>query len=154
MESRLQRIFNLRFVLMMSDGRCAVLSLENGSSVELHCKIHCCKVFLNIRSILPWTNLPYYWEIWPGLGVKIQKPFFMVSFQWKNRGYYKRVLQGQKKSPAKFGDTCSVRADGLCIGCLGQWAERGREYSNMQEFFRTTLYMFLCSSLCNTLDLF
>ena len=42
--------------------------------------------------------------------------------------------------PAKFGDTCSVRADGLCIGCLGQWAERGRENSNMQEFFRTTLY--------------
>ena len=44
-----------------------------------------------------------------------------------------------KKIPAKFGDTCSVRADGLCNGCLGQWAERGREYSNMQEFFRTTL---------------
>ena len=45
-----------------------------------------------------------------------------------------------KKIPAKFGDTCSVRADGLCNGCLGQWAERGREYSNMQEFFSTTLY--------------
>ena len=44
-----------------------------------------------------------------------------------------------KKNPAKFGDTCSVRADGLCIGCLGQWAERGRGNSNMQEFFRTTL---------------
>ena len=23
-----------------------------------------------------------------------------------------------KKVPAKFSDTCSVRADGLCIGCL------------------------------------
>ena len=23
-----------------------------------------------------------------------------------------------KKVPAKFGDTCSVKADGLCIGCL------------------------------------
>jgi len=45
-----------------------------------------------------------------------------------------------KKIPAKFGDTCSVRADGLCIGCLGQWAERGRQNSNMQEFFCTTLY--------------
>ena len=44
-----------------------------------------------------------------------------------------------KKNPAKFGDSCSVRADGLCIGCLGQWAERGREDSNMQEFFCTTL---------------
>merc|ERR1712117_597546 len=54
-------------------------------------------------------------------------------------------LQGRakKKNPAKFGDTCSVRADGLCIGCLGQWAERGRENSNMQEFFRTPLYLFL-----------
>ena len=47
-----------------------------------------------------------------------------------------------KKNPAKFGDTCSVRADGLCIGCLGQYAERGRENSNMQEFFRTTLYYY------------
>ena len=41
--------------------------------------------------------------------------------------------------PAKFSDTCSIRADGQCIGCLGQWAERGRENSNMQEFFCTTL---------------
>ena len=46
-----------------------------------------------------------------------------------------------KKIPAKFGDTCSVRADWLCIGCLGQWAERGREDSNMHEFFCTTLYV-------------
>ena len=46
-----------------------------------------------------------------------------------------------KKNPAKFSDTCSVRADGLCIDCLGQWAERVRENSNMQEFFCTTLYV-------------
>ena len=44
-----------------------------------------------------------------------------------------------KKIPAKFGDTCSVRADWLCIGCIGQWAEGGRDNSNTQEFFRTTL---------------
>ena len=44
-----------------------------------------------------------------------------------------------EKIPAKFGDTCSVRAYGLCIGYIGQRAERGRENSNMQEFFRTTL---------------
>ena len=49
-------------------------------------------------------------------------------------------VQGRaKKIPAKFSDTCSARADGLCIGCLGQWAERWRDNSNMQEFFRTTL---------------
>ena len=24
-----------------------------------------------------------------------------------------------KKNPAKFGDACAVRADRLCIGCLG-----------------------------------
>ena len=41
----------------------------------------------------------------------------------------------EQKNPAKLGDTCSVRADRLCIGCLGYWAERGRENSNMQEFF-------------------
>ena len=26
-------------------------------------------------------------------------------------------------------------ADGLCIGCLGQWAETGRVNSNMEDFF-------------------
>ena len=46
-----------------------------------------------------------------------------------------------KKNPAKFSDSYSVRADGLCIGCRGQWGERGRDNSNMQEFFRTTLYI-------------
>ena len=45
-----------------------------------------------------------------------------------------------KKVPAKFSDTCSVKADWLRIGCLGQWAERGRENANMKEFFCTTLY--------------
>ena len=78
----------------------------------------------------------------------------MDTFQRKNRRFAKWTRCGEdrvfsygfnqltgssKKIPAKFGDTCSVRADGLCIGCLGQWAERGREHSNMQEFFRTTL---------------
>ena len=53
-----------------------------------------------------------------------------------------------KKVPAKFGDTCSVRADGLCIGCLNQWAGRGRENSNMQEFFCTTLYTWRNDSIC------
>ena len=47
----------------------------------------------------------------------------------------------EQKNLAKFSDTCSVRAEGLCIGCIGQWAERGRENSNMQEFFRMTLYV-------------
>ena len=45
-----------------------------------------------------------------------------------------------KKVPAKFGEESSVKADGLCIGCLSQWAEVGRENSNMQEFFCMTLY--------------
>ena len=46
-----------------------------------------------------------------------------------------------EKVPAKFGEESSVKADGLCIGCLSQWAEVGRENSNMQEFFCTTLYI-------------
>ena len=49
-------------------------------------------------------------------------------------------LQDRAKNPAKFSDTYSFTADGLCIGCLGQWAETGRENSNMQESFCTTLY--------------
>ena len=37
-------------------------------------------------------------------------------------------IQGRaKKNLAKFSDTCSIRADRLCIGCLGQWAETGQE---------------------------
>ena len=46
-----------------------------------------------------------------------------------------------EKVPAKFGEESSVKADGLCIGCLGQWAEVRRENSNMQEFFCTSLYI-------------
>ena len=46
------------------------------------------------------------------------------------------TVQGRaKKILAKLSDKCSDRADGLCIGCLDQWAERGREDSNMLEFF-------------------
>ena len=46
-----------------------------------------------------------------------------------------RAYRVEQKNLAKFSDTCSVRADGLCIGCLGHWAERGREDSNVHEFF-------------------
>ena len=52
-----------------------------------------------------------------------------------------------EKVPAKFGKESSVNADGLCIGCLRQWAEEGRENSNMQEFFCTTLYIYLITCL-------
>ena len=45
-----------------------------------------------------------------------------------------------EKVPPKFGEESSVKAQRLCIGCLSQWAEVGRENSNMQEFFSTTLY--------------
>ena len=40
-----------------------------------------------------------------------------------------------KNVPAMFGDTCSVKADGLSIGCLGLWAEKDGKNSDMQEFF-------------------
>ena len=49
----------------------------------------------------------------------------------------------EQKNPAIIGDTCFVGADGLCIGCWGQWTERGRGNSNAQEFFCTTLYAYL-----------
>ena len=62
-------------------------------------------------------------------GTKLDDMFFWLKMY--------RVMQ---KNLAKFSDTYSVRADGLCIGCPGQWAEGGREHSNMQEFFWTTLY--------------
>ena len=56
------------------------------------------------------------------------------------------------KNLAKFSDTCSVRADGLCIGCLGKWAERGREDSNMHEFFCTTLYLLSSEDMSGQFD--
>ena len=40
-----------------------------------------------------------------------------------------------KKNPAKFSDTCSVRAEGLCIGCLKLVGSRKAAISNMQELF-------------------
>ena len=48
-----------------------------------------------------------------------------------------------KKVPVKirkFRQKSSVLANGLCIGCLGEWAANGRKYSSMQESFYTTLY--------------
>ena len=60
---------------------------------------------------------------------------FAVRFPCRQRLY----TGLSKKNPAKFGDTFSVRADELSIGCLVQWAERGQQFSNMQEFFCTTL---------------
>ena len=43
-----------------------------------------------------------------------------------------------EKIPAKFGDTCSVKADWLCmcIGCLGQWEEGGKIQTCMNFFAR------------------
>ena len=45
-----------------------------------------------------------------------------------------------KKVPAKFSDTCSVRADGLCIGCPTLVGSRQAGNLNMREFFRSSLY--------------
>ena len=42
---------------------------------------------------------------------------------------------------AKFSDTCSVRADGLCIGSHRSSGGRKVGTSNMQEFFCTSLYI-------------
>ena len=44
-----------------------------------------------------------------------------------------------KKVPAKFSDTCSVRAGGLCIGCPKLVGSINAGNSNMQEFFCSTL---------------
>ena len=47
--------------------------------------------------------------------------------------------RAEPKNLAKFCDTCSLRADGLCIGSprlAGGWKARD---AKMQEFFCTTL---------------
>ena len=48
------------------------------------------------------------------------------------------VQGGAKLVPAYFSKESSVWADGLCIGCLGQWAAVRWENANMQEFICTT----------------
>ena len=64
------------------------------------------------------------------------------------------IVQGcAKKVPAKFGEESSVKSDGLCIGCQSQWAEVGRENSNMQEFFCTTLYLYSISLLTRRVNI-
>ena len=40
-----------------------------------------------------------------------------------------------KKNLAKFGDTCFVRADWLCMGCPRLVGGRRAGNSNMKEFF-------------------
>ena len=51
----------------------------------------------------------------------------------------KRYTGSSKKNLAKFSDTCSVRADGLCIGSPRLVGGRKAGNSNMQEFFCTKL---------------
>ena len=46
-----------------------------------------------------------------------------------------------QKNLAKFSDTCSVRADGLCIGSPRLVGGRKAENSNRQEFLLTTLHI-------------
>ena len=48
----------------------------------------------------------------------------------------------EQKNLAKFSDTCSVRADGLCIGNSRLVRGRKAGNSNMQDLFCTTLYFF------------
>ena len=57
-------------------------------------------------------------------------------------GHHVNKVQGlAKKNLAKFSDTCSVRADGLCIGSPRLVGGRKAGNSNMQEFFCTMLYI-------------
>ena len=56
-----------------------------------------------------------------------------------------------KKVPAKFSDTCSVRADGLCIGCPQLVGRRKAGNSNMQELFCSTLYLLTDSEKSSTI---
>ena len=53
---------------------------------------------------------------------------------WKD-DYSANDTGSSKKNPAKFRDACSVRVDGLCIGCLGQCAGRGRVIQTCRNFF-------------------
>ena len=46
---------------------------------------------------------------------------------------HKAVYSVEQKNLSKFGDTCSVLADGLCIGCLGQWAV-GKKFKHAGNF--------------------
>ena len=46
-----------------------------------------------------------------------------------------------KKVPAKFSDTCSIRADGLYIGCPKLVGSRKAANSNMQKFSCYALYL-------------
>ena len=46
----------------------------------------------------------------------------------------------EQKNLAKFSDTCSVRADGLCIGSPRSVVGWKAGNSNMQDFFCTTLH--------------
>ena len=52
-----------------------------------------------------------------------------------------QYVQGQSKNLFKFSDTCSVRADGLCIASPRLVGGRMAGNSNMQQFFSTTAYV-------------
>ena len=50
------------------------------------------------------------------------------------------IYRVEQKNLAKFSDTCSVRADWLCIGSPRLVGGGKAGNSNVQEFFCTTLY--------------
>ena len=61
------------------------------------------------------------------------------------------VIQGRaKKNLAKLSDNCSVRAEWMCIGSPRLVGERKAGYSNMQQFFCTTLYCSIFALLLNS----
>ena len=67
--------------------------------------------------------------------------------------HWVNVTGSSKKNLAKFSDTCSVWADGLCIGSPSSVGGRKAVNSNMQEFFCTTLYCPLSLTTCASADL-
>ena len=50
-----------------------------------------------------------------------------------------------KKNLAKFSDSCSIRADGLCIGSPRLVGGRKAGYSNMQDFFLHQAVIYECA---------
>ena len=85
-----------------------------------------------IDKLSPCFSSPFYLKNRPGL---LSLGDRSVKFHGLQVCQLPLIYRVEQKNIAKFSDTCSVRADGLCIGSPRLVGGRKAGNSNMQEFF-------------------
>ena len=116
--------------------------LPEGSSQPLK-TYQPCHATLLVISILTQSTCSDLWPTPKFCSVNISQTFCwaVATGTYCNLLNSADVYRFEQKNLAKFSDTCSVRADGLCFSSPMLVGGRKAGNSNVQEFFCTTLYI-------------